>query len=1206
MTWSISIKTVGNLSTTNNVSNNNNTSNEQDFTISISPDEALDNLQQKIESVTGLKVDQQRLIYRGRLISGSGSTSSLRTTATASAKELKRICDVDGLEDGHTIHLVPKRASQPASSATSSSTTTTATTAANNSDAMEEGPLGSGGAGGLLSALLAIGRENSNATTTTNGTTVTAATTDADVEDLFASASLPRSSRMARRRRPNSHRRLVSDPRFPHPCPLEPVRQGLMTLHTMLGTDEDYNRKQEGNNEIDGRNGSRKIVSATPLDANRKFFRGQWIDVRDTVNQWLEATVVEIMAPDDILISSNTQKSTAISITSAAIDPAVGANDLEGRRRLLVEPSSDSTDRTLADLNNLDELVGYTSRPQNDKVQLLKIHYNGWPHRWDEWIRSDSERIRVFRTRSRHVQSRSHLCPSPESNFTSAPRTFIKSEDDGGDRMAVLPEIYRTMMDVQGLFGEAIKAEGVEGLASASALSNRNHARRDFGEEEKNEEVRPLSMDERSDLMMAMQELKPDIIEEVLSIVQGDSEGGKSMDPSDIDIAALDHETQWKLKKLLEDESLSRGRSSSRSYNFMNNDNLPWDSSLHGSSCRERERDIDDDSLDEDVNVQEEQDTMPDFDKKKLEALAPLLDRLGRILIDAAPHVATLSDHLPDPPSNEEAEAAAGTEAETGEEGAEAAIISLRPSWSNVPPASLFESDSNDTVGNANDVTSASNPDYVDFVHGFINHRNEGNYSARRTARRSQSDGSVGSSLLSGFLASALGGGSGDGDGNGQNGRNGPRIVRVGGTGGGDIGGSGGSNGNGIDIHIHAVVTGPGAGGDGMPDLGELADMMNRAGAASTPTPERTDFNAPPGNPPAVDEEDLGLFNDLYSEDPPVFNYSNNEESVEIEDDEAEEEDVSMEDHDSDASSDEEPDMPPLIDRNVDDSDSSDDDDSFPGLMGRDEGNSSSDDDSSDDDKSIPGLALREIPHVPVVEGRNNDAAEAFNPDDDSLPPQLLAPGHDYSDSSDSSDSEMEEMPPLDDGNSVDTNDPQGPRDPYNVVEGAMETLSSSEGRLRNDDSALRELFHDASSDYDESISGRTDVLNEGSGDNVSTDHIMIEENYYSSNGDEIVDIPRIDDEIAEISEIDEDDDGTYEKEESLSLVEDPDSDKKGCDENDEATKSGSIEPIPTDVNPSTHEAGNQFPTRNQSNQSRPSLISRLFRRSASRRIDNE
>ena len=79
-------------------------------------------------------------------------------------------------------------------------------------------------------------------------------------------------------------------------------------------------------------------------------------------------------------------------------DPAISASDLEGRRRLLLEPCA------MDDVNSLGgELAGFRPRSSNaGGVQLLLIHYNGWPHRWDEWIRSDSERLRPFRTRTRH------------------------------------------------------------------------------------------------------------------------------------------------------------------------------------------------------------------------------------------------------------------------------------------------------------------------------------------------------------------------------------------------------------------------------------------------------------------------------------------------------------------------------------------------------------------------------------------------------------------------------------------------------------------------------------------------------------------------------------------------------------------------------------------------------------------------------------
>ena len=89
----------------------------------------------------------------------------------------------------------------------------------------------------------------------------------------------------------------------------------------------------------------------------------------------------------------------------------------------------------------------------------------------------------------------------------------------------------------------------------------------------------------------------------------------------------------------------------------------------------------------------------------------------------------------------------------------------LRPSWSHAPVSSLFESESDEPAndgpgsGDSDDNHPATNPDYVDFVHGFINHRSNSSSPRRGSQGRNHSDGSgssIGASLISSFLASAL------------------------------------------------------------------------------------------------------------------------------------------------------------------------------------------------------------------------------------------------------------------------------------------------------------------------------------------------------------------------------------------------------------------------------------------------------------------
>jgi hypothetical protein len=195
----------------------------------------------------------------------------------------------------------------------------------------------------------------------------------------------------------------------------------------------------------------------------------------------------------------------------------------------------------------------------------------------------------------------------------------------------------------------------------------------------------------------------------------------------------------------------------------------------------------------------------------------------------------------------------------------------LRPSWSHAPVSSLFESESDEPAndgpgsGDSDDNHPATNPDYVDFVHAFINHRSNSSSPRRGSQGRNRSDGtgsSIGSSLISSFLASAL---RGESEGRDRNGRNGGhRVVRVGGR---NDNGNGGNPGNGIDIHIRAIMTGGNSiGGDATPDFSDLADMVARTEEFDRPrlrrnnvtTPFTNAAPAPTAPTPAVDEKDMG------------------------------------------------------------------------------------------------------------------------------------------------------------------------------------------------------------------------------------------------------------------------------------------------------------------------------------------------------------
>lgn len=65
------------------------------------------------------------------------------------------------------------------------------------------------------------------------------------------------------------------------PSNLEHIRQSLLTVNTILST---LHQDQSSNGAIFENFNSAGI----------KFYTGQWVDVKDTVSQWLEATILDV------------------------------------------------------------------------------------------------------------------------------------------------------------------------------------------------------------------------------------------------------------------------------------------------------------------------------------------------------------------------------------------------------------------------------------------------------------------------------------------------------------------------------------------------------------------------------------------------------------------------------------------------------------------------------------------------------------------------------------------------------------------------------------------------------------------------------------------------------------------------------------------------------------------------------------------------
>ena len=93
---------------------------------------------------------------------------------------------------------------------------------------------------------------------------------------------------------------------------MEHIRQNLLTMHTLVSTVEapelinvlhqhdlgysNHHATVQSSNleQIDSPQEDSNDNANAPRMRDRKFFVGQWIDVKDTVAQWLEATVMDI------------------------------------------------------------------------------------------------------------------------------------------------------------------------------------------------------------------------------------------------------------------------------------------------------------------------------------------------------------------------------------------------------------------------------------------------------------------------------------------------------------------------------------------------------------------------------------------------------------------------------------------------------------------------------------------------------------------------------------------------------------------------------------------------------------------------------------------------------------------------------------------------------------------------------------------------
>ncbi len=291
------------------------------------------------------------------------------------------------------------------------------------------------------------------------------------------------------------------------------------------------------------------------------------------------------------------------------------------------------------------------------------------------------------------------------------------------------------------------------------------------------------------------------------------------------------------------------------------------------------------------------------YNQRELLNLATLFDRLGRTLTDAAPHIASLAASLPSEqptPVEEEdlfdeaveqalEEIAHSMPPDSNQNPTETSIGGLLSLWSR-ERRRRTQGLSNTTVAHQNNGSrsgGAIDPDHEDYISGLVNTtRGEVRSGPRSRVASDDVANLLGAYLAAATLGSGTSTGDGDGDEGGSTGANGAvglgQLLR-----GGSLGGGGG----GIDIHIHAVVTGPGMtpGGVGITTLGGGGALAAATGLGGTrnlfSSTQRRSTNtnsilrtSRPSSGSLLssrrrihlsdDEEDTGIFAELYSETP--------------------------------------------------------------------------------------------------------------------------------------------------------------------------------------------------------------------------------------------------------------------------------------------------------------------------------------------------
>ena len=295
---------------------------------------------------------------------------------------------------------------------------------------------------------------------------------------------------------------------------LEVVGQNFATITQLLAT-------------RDGRISAR----FAPFDLGRRRWRlGQWLDVKDTVNKWLEAEIIDM------------------------------------------------------------------------REDSIKVHYNSWAARWDEWIDLSSERLAFFRSKTVQPLATFYMSPVPAHALTGSPARLqppLRSlRETMAEALPLLRETAAAALDVaQGCAASLSAGSAEQSSASSAKFWERSPRPR---VEARSVRVRPSSSFRRT---------KTPSLRSARSNAQS------------MDILGLGFGDPIDTGRVIIEESIS-GESDQAEEVEAESERSQKSADQPGRPCSS-------------VRPPE-----PRARLAKAAQLAPILDRLGRALIDLAPHFA--------------------------------------------------------------------------------------------------------------------------------------------------------------------------------------------------------------------------------------------------------------------------------------------------------------------------------------------------------------------------------------------------------------------------------------------------------------------------------------------------------------------------------------------------------------------------------------